>query len=197
MEAISISSKNSKMGHVSSISLLPVTDCRNCTICKRTCYAVKIMKLRPNVRGAWHRNSTLAYKHRDEYFKRIAGYLELARPRYFRWHVAGDIKDQDYLDRMKELARKYPTTKFFAFTKSYDLAFRRLPKNLKIRVSRWPGDEDDYDAIATPSARRLPQAWMQDGSEDRIPSDALECPGGCDACGVCMNLTTDVWFHKH
>jgi hypothetical protein len=43
-------------------------------------------------------------------------------------------------------------------------------------------------------------AWMQDGTETRIPKGAIECHGNCETCGLCYELPrlgVDVVFHKH
>ena len=40
----------------------------------------------------------------------------------------------------------------------------------------------------------------EDGSEVRVPKDAIECPGNCESCGMCYELDRlgrDVVFHKH
>ena len=45
----------------------------------------------------------------------------------------------------------------------------------------------------------LPLAYMQDGTEKRV-TNALECPGNCETCGMCWNLKSlnkNVVFKKH
>jgi hypothetical protein len=62
-----------------------------------------------------------------------------------------------------------------------------------IVFSAWPGM-----TFLNPHGHRV--AWMQDGSETRVPDDAIECPGNCESCGLCFEhdrLGRDVVFHKH
>ena len=65
--------------------------------------------------------------------------------------------------------------------------------NLGAIFSAWPRMKID-----NPHDHRI--AWMQDGTEDRVPEDAVECPGNCETCGICFRLRKlhrDVVFHKH
>jgi hypothetical protein len=88
----------------------------------------------------------------------------------------------------------FPKTKFLAFTKQYNLfTGLQVPHNLKVVFSAWPGLD-----VHNPDSR--PIAWMQDGTEDRIPETALHCPGSCENCMMCWSLdeiNRDVWFTKH
>ena len=62
-----------------------------------------------------------------------------------------------------------------------------------ILFSAWPGM-----AFLNPQGHRV--AWMQDGTETRVPADAIACPGNCESCGMCYELERlghDVVFHKH
>jgi hypothetical protein len=128
----------------------------------------------------------------------IATRVAKAKPRLFRWHVAGDILSTDYLGGMCKIAAVNPTTHFLAFTKAFNIvnqyeADQALPGNLAIIFSAWPGMEFD-----NPHGHRV--AWMQDATETRVPADAIECPGNCESCGLCYELPKvgrDVVFHKH
>jgi hypothetical protein len=196
-EAATISEGNSKLKKIPNVSLTPIKSCP--AICRTTCgrkgecYALKAYRQYTNVRLAWDSNLDNALYNRAEFFATIHSYLAKRKPRFFRWHVAGDIPDQDYLDRMYELAEWFPDTKFLCFTKNHGLSFRRAPVNLTIVLSMWPGMEDI-------GPEHLPRAWMDDGTEDRVPLDAIECPGQCDECGMCWSLRKigcDVVFEKH
>jgi ferredoxin len=197
---IKIADGNSKLGRIPNISIVPGKDCGNCTACVKGCYAVKFYRMYPSVRSAWTANSELAHGDREGYMRQIREYLTENRPAYFRWHVAGDILDQAYLEEMKLIAREYPKVRFLAFTKMHMLEYKRIPKNLAIVASMWPG-------LAIPAnVRRLPKAWLDEGNEKgkvrdaRIPKTAIPCPGRCDECGMCWalpQLGRDVVFHKH
>jgi hypothetical protein len=162
------------------------------------CYALKALRLYPGTRKAWHRNELLAKHHPDSYFKQIAAKVAEAKPRLFRWHVAGDILNGDYLGGMCRIAAANPGTHFLAFTKAFEIVNRfedceAIPDNLVIIFSAWPGME-----FLNPRGRRI--AWMQNGTETRVPADALECPGHCESCGRCYELPKlgrDVVFDRH
>lgn len=192
---ISISPENMKMGKIPSISLTPVDACGNCTACKIDCYAVTMLRgFRPSVNAAWKRNTDIVRADPVEYFKQIDHVfaLEATRPRFFRWHVGGDILNQEYLNNMMVLADRYRDVHFLCFTKMYWLEYDQIPSNLSIVRSAWPG-------VRLPFSD-LPVAWMQDGTETRVPADAMDCPGGCDSCGLCFHIAEigrDVVFEKH
>lgn len=191
---ISISDGNTKLGSIPNISLLPGTDCGNCTLCIKDCYAMKPVRMYPKTRAAWAKNSNLAKTDRVEYFKAILAWITLNQPEFFRWHVGGDILDQDYLEWMHIVARSSPSTKFLCFTKMYHLDFSRLPSNLVVVASMWPGLKSHKNI------EHLPKAWMQDGTETRVPEDAIPCPGLCEDCGMCWSLPrlgVDVVFKRH
>lgn len=124
--------------------------------------------------------------------------LAEAKPRLFRWHVAGDILSTAYLGGMCRIAAANPGTHFLAFTKAFEIVNRyedheAIPANLVLVFSGWPGM-----SFSNPHGHRV--AWMQDGTETRVPADAIECPGNCESCGMCYELERlghDVVFHKH
>lgn len=190
MIKISISEGNTKMGSIPSVSLVPVLDCANCNECRKSCYALKAFRMYQATRDAYSRNSKLAHSDLDEYSRQVMGYIERKRPKYFRWHVAGDILNQEHAEKIILIAVAFPGTKFLCFTKRHDLQFKGLPKNLTVVLSCWPG-------MPLPKNRSLPRAYMQDGTEKRIPHGARECPGSCEDCKLCYGLQGSVVFHKH
>jgi hypothetical protein len=116
-------------------------------------------------------------------------------PQFFRWHVSGDIPNQAYLNSMMAMARMHTDVKFFAFTKHFQLDYRRTPSNLTIIFSMWPG-------MRKPRHKKGVEgfAWMQDGTERRVPKGAVECHGTCETCGMCFDIRAaggHVVFHKH
>jgi hypothetical protein len=198
-QQVSISSGNRKMGAVMNISTIPVSCCPKGVPCASDgCYALKALRLYPAARAAWRRNEDLAKHHPDSYFMQIAVQVALAKPRLFRWHVAGDILSSEYMRGMCRIAGANPSTHFLAFTKAFEIVSRyegheAVPVNLVIVFSAWPGMK-----LLNPRAHRV--AWMQDGNEVRVPENAIECPGNCESCGMCYELERlgrDVVFHKH
>jgi hypothetical protein len=151
----------------------------------------------PSVRNAWRHNSNLAHHDRESYFDGVRYYLLKKQPKFFRWHIAGDILDQAYLDTVKSIAIEYPNTKFLAFTKRYEFDYSHLPSNLSIIFSAWV--EKELPEVLPDDVRI---AWVRDEHhlDSRIPDDAIECPGHCESCGMCWNLKKvghDVVFDKH
>jgi ferredoxin len=189
---ITISNGNQKLGKIPNLSLVPVKDCANCTACRKDCYALKAWRLYPSVRRAWGANSKSFRRDSAKACREVSAWIAKHKPRFFRWHVAGDILDQAHLDGIANVAKEHPQTLFLCFTKRHDLSFHSIPGNLSIVLSMFP-------SMPMPS-QSLPIAWMQDGTETRIPANAMECPGHCDRCGMCWNLSTlgrDVFFRKH
>lgn len=192
---IAISLGNTKLGDIPNISLIPGKDCGDVP-CKRECYALKAWKQYRETRCAWTRNSKAAHKNPAQYFEQLSDFLERKHPAWFRWHVAGDILDQDYLENMKSVAQHFPSTRFLAFTKRHDLKYRNIPSNLAVVFSMWPG----WGSEAKARKLGIPLAWMDDKSDPRIPESAIECPGSCENCAMCWQLKRigrDVTFKKH
>lgn len=197
-QRVAISRGNRKLGAILNVSTEPVRCCPKGIPCAEGCYALKSIRLYPDTRKAWAKNCRIAKTNPRNYFAQISKVVADRRPRHFRWHVAGDILSLDYLHRMCRIASHNPRTRFLAFTKAFTVVnayenTRALPNNLAVIFSGWPGMKID-----NPHGHRI--AWMQDGTEDRVPEDALECPGNCEGCGICFRLPRlgrDVVFQKH
>ncbi len=190
---ISISEGNTKTGSVPSVSLLACASCPKDVPCTRDCYVVRNMYWRSSTKKAHKGNLVQAKREPEKYFGTVSRYVAKKKPRLFRWHISGDMLSQDYLNNVKAVAIGNPATRYLAFTKYHTLNWKDKPDNLTVVYSMWPG-WGDADAVAGP------RAWMQDGTEDRVPADALECPGNCESCGMCWALPSlgrDVVFHKH
>ena len=184
-----ISKGNSKLGAIPNISLTPIKSCANCSSCRKDCYALKAYRQYPATRKAWDHNLAQARRDPDQYFHGVYQYIRGKSPAFFRWHVSGDILSQGYLASMSAIADSCPGTTFLCFTKRHDLDYSRVPDNLVMRFSIWPG-------MALPK-QAFPFAWLQDGTETRIPKTAIKCPGSCENCKACFTSTKDVYFNKH
>jgi hypothetical protein len=121
----------------------------------------------------------MARTRREEYFRDIYARLSRYRGQYFRWHVGGDILDQDYLGRMVTVAKLFPRIRFLAYTKMYWLDFGRLPENLVVMTSVWPGMPWEHDGN-----REMPRFEVVE-AEDDIPDSGVACPGKCEGCRAC------------
>ena len=93
---VKISSGNTKMGAVPSVSMLPFVTCpaRCAETCGPDCYAAKLANLRENVRNAWAYNTALAMFRSEIYWSGIRELLAVSR--YFRFHVSGDFLNYAY-----------------------------------------------------------------------------------------------------
>jgi len=193
MLKIHVSLGNSKLGRIANISLPPIQTCRVGTPCHRRCYAIRSWQMSANVRKAWQENLDVYKSDSNVYFEQIRLWLYENKPRFFRFHVAGDIPDAQYWQGLLALCSRMPMVKFLVFTKRFDLDFSMKSPNLSVVLSMWPG-------MADPRHLDLPRAWCQDGTEDRVPAGALECPGDCINCGACWGLAKrgiDVVFPLH
>lgn len=174
-----------KIGKLANISLPPVISCKPDAPCTKRCYALSAYKIYPSVRKAWDQNLKIFQSYPVDYFSQVDDYLKEEAPAFFRWHVSGDIPNQFYLNCMRLISKYNPETKFLCFTKQFDFSFPRI-KNLKFVFSRWPGDACNIQG---------PMAWMQDGTETRIPKSAYHCYGRCDECFSCWSLRkTSTYF---
>lgn len=195
-----ISKGNNKMGKIPNISLPPIVTCNGCEgTCAGKCYANKFYRMYPSVRKAWDTNLAEVQSNSDVFFNSVRKQLSKMAPRFFRWHVGGDIPSHNYFIGIVDIALAIPETKFLVFTKQYSLVNWAVangvdtPSNLQIVFSAWPGME-----VTNPYNFKV--AWMQDGTETRVPESAFECAGSCTECSACFSLNKinrDVVFHIH
>lgn len=200
MRAVKISEGNSKMGAIRSVSLPSVVTCRPCS-CSQKCYAHRIERLRPNVRDAYENNLKVLREEPEVYWREVEAAMMISR--FFRFHVAGDIPDQEYLYAMIRVTERNPHCQVLCFTKRYELVNNllscgvKLPSNLHLIFSGWVGLE-----MANPFS--LPEAHVhyRDGTTT-ARADAIPCPGNCTECaltdGGCWTLQNgqQVVFDEH
>ena len=182
------------MGGIPSISLPPGKACGDGVPCFERCYAMKAYRQYPNTRAAYNRNYLMLTQHRLEYIGQINQWIFNCKPKHFRFHVSGDFVDADHLKRTLETAERFPETAFLSFTKRHDILptiTGLIPSNLQLIASRWP------QWYSTPP-KGYRHAWTQDGTETRVPDNAIECTGRCDECLECFRPSSlDVWFRLH
>lgn len=206
---ISISDGNMKTGKIPAFSTLPGVTCspESCAHClKEGCYAVKSAfqhgyKPETNTTlNGWSHNTAAALDHVPQLEQALNRFFDsVAAPRFFRVHVSGDFVNLAYAEMWFRIIETHPGTRFLFFSKQWDI-MRALPwltlPNLEPVLSGWTGCRVQDDLID--AGFRV--AWCDDGDEDRIPADAIECPGNCESCGMCWNLRKigrDTKFHKH
>ena len=187
---VAISYGNRKIGRVMNVSTAPMFTCGgNCKYCKNLCYDVKACLQYSNVRVARARNTALSRKARAFFFEQIdVAMTRRRRNKYFRWHVAGDIQDADYLARMIENARKHADFKIWTYTKQYSIVNEyvrthggsraaAIPANLTIMFSEWRGLPMD-NPYGFPEFRVV----FKDDAIKPDPAKVYYCPGNCDIC---------------
>lgn len=197
---IHISTGNAKLGKVPNFSLVPGRTCsaEACKTClKEGCYAMKSYRVYPSVKKAWDDNTAAAVENLPALEAELTRYFSgMNAPRYFRLHVGGDFVSREYAAMWARVMEKAPHTNFLAFTKQFDhIRGVQFPANASIVLSAWPGCEIPADLRSLYSV-----AWLDDGTESRIPADAIPCPGNCEHCGACWGLAKiklDVCFAKH
>ena len=187
-KGVCISKGNRKIGRVMNVSTLPLFDCGNCSHCSKYCYDIKAAIFHSNsVLPARIRNSALVELDRDRYFSEIDAACTRRRVnKFFRWHVAGDIKDADYFERMIDIARKHPDFVFWTYTKMFHIVNAwisengPIPENMHIMFSLW-------DGMKTPNPYNMPvfACRLKDGNKDITDQEfqsMYKCPGNCDIC---------------
>ena len=187
---LSVSRGNIKMGNIPSISLPAVKTCRKGAPCAGKCYAVRMEKRYPNCKTAYDHNLQLWYEYPMIF--EIEAIAAAFCSSVFRWHVSGDIPDMEYLKMMCRVANKCKNTKFFAFTKKFEIINgfldegNKIPSNLKIIFSGWQGLE-----MVNPY--NLPEAHViqKDGTCTTKKVKNV-CSGNCTECMMngkgCWNL---------
>lgn len=191
-----ISYGNMKLGRIANWSLPPGVACSD--IAKTTCfvsgcYARKAYRMYPETRAAWHDNYDVCLNNLPTFETGMNMFLDSYKGEFFRVHTAGDFFSSDYTSSWDKITRSHPNIKFLAFTKQFDIVRPfDFADNFTVILSAWPCVEVPKDLID-----KYHVAWMQDGTEDRIPADALHCPGDCTTCGACWGLNRDTYFTKH
>jgi len=193
---VKISIGNTKMGKIPSVSLPPIKSCGNCKDCASKCYANQAYRQYKQTKAAYDNNYIMVTTNHYKYFKEIKEYVSKKSPNYFRWHVSGDILNQEYFNDMVQIAEEYPNTKFLCFTKMYGivnfyLKEQTLPPNLNIFFSIWLDNR-------IPNIHRLSTArTVNKGDTDKY--EGFKCEGNCSTCGFCFEALngSSVIFEMH
>lgn len=196
---IHIAKGNRKVGRVRNVSLMSRICCGNCKTYEHYCYDIKAALQYKTVMTARAENTALAYRDRKEYFNQIVESLTpKCKIKAFRFHVGGEILDEEYLRGMCYVALMRPDWKFWTYTKMYDIVNRfirncgSLPENLVILYSK---DQNSY--VDNPFG--MPEAYTVIKG-DLEPSDKVKCPGNCETClegGFGCPFGDSVYFLEH
>lgn len=224
IERISISEGNAKMGRIPSFSTIPTggiirrkdgmalttergTCAGCCDGCAGECYAVRTCKVYPSARRAYERNTRIMRRDVRAMHEQLRAYIDRERPDVFRIHVSGEFdsgkRGANELMVWAQLAREFPGTTFYGYTKRASLLKRyahRLPSNLRLLLSVWHDD--------VPRVPGVPCFVYDDGTDDEAAS-LPHCPAvaadgkrtgvTCRQCRRCWTLEPgeSVAVHAH
>jgi len=140
---VRVSNKNSKMGPVASVSLLPYITCpaRCRGTCAGDCYAARIANQYNESLRAYSVNTALAMLDPEAFWRQVEAAMWAVR--FFRLNVAGDIIDADFFRRLVDAARHVAGTEILVFTKRFEIvndylaAGGEIPANLHVLFSGW------------------------------------------------------------
>ncbi|MBL8824206.1 MAG: hypothetical protein JNJ77_16590 [Planctomycetia bacterium] len=116
---------NRKLGlkHIWGFTLPSGTDavCPGRTsICARSCYALRLEKLRPKVHKAYQRN--LVMTKRRDFAQRMYYFVRAMRIRTVRIHIGGDFFSEEYARKWLQVIEKSPRTHFYFYTRSWRIS---------------------------------------------------------------------------
>ena len=179
---IKISRGNSKMGEIPSISLPAGITCRNDCECNQKCYAKRLERLRKTVRQSYEHNYNLLINSPDVFWREVEASIMMSR--FFRFHVSGDIPNEDYLIKMISIAAANPHCEILCFTKKYSIVNRlidteqTIPKNLHLVFSVWRN-------LLCDNPHLFPEAHVKyrDGTTT-ANGNAVKCGGNCTECAI-------------
>jgi len=169
-----------KKGGIAYFSLPPGPPV--CKMACPSCYAMKFFKMRPKVR----KNYIASYKasRRKDFVDIISKQIAKLQNRIFaiRVHDSGDFYSQEYINKWVEIAKRFPTIKFFTYTKRMqDFNFAEMLKlpnfalidSLKFGILNYGPRERMIELVKRTGAYLCP-AILTHGK--------ITCGNGCDIC---------------
>lgn len=126
-----LSYENSKLHGIYIFDLLAVFTCRNCSTCRDTCYARKAQRLYVNTLLRRSYMTWLAMHFLAWLKQEIIAEIEKEKPDFIRIHSSGDFFSQNYADMWTEIAKLFPETKFYYYTKVSNILELETLKNME------------------------------------------------------------------
>ena len=160
------------------------------------CYALKGNYLFPSVQNAMAKRLEKFYK--PEFIPSMVYLIRVLNQSYFRWFDSGDLQDSLMLERIVEIARLCPDTKFWLPTKEYKivqdyLKTRSFPSNLNVRLSGYMVDKEGPKSLAAKIGVTISE----------VRKIGFTCPASlqdnfCGTCRACWNRQEfNVVYKKH
>lgn len=179
---LSVSHDNEKMGGaVASVSFAIECTCNENMPCYSECYAARMENHRPSIYNSYLNNYIIYKKDKKLFFNSCKAAMLTSM--YFRFFVAGDIPDSDFLPMVWKLCHAVPHCKVLIFTKKFFYVNEMLkstggkkPRNLSIILSEWKGYK-----IQNPY--NLPTAGVYNEFYE-MPCNSYICGGSCTICNA-------------
>lgn len=222
---VHISRKNTKIGRIHNISLLPGDEplarkdgtvltnlegtCHGCCDgCGECCYAKNSAICHHNANiPAWGENTMLAKEAMEQFFEEIHNYMKHEIVPVFRLHVAGEFFSYEYMKTWAKFADEHRDTIFYVYTKRFAWLEKlereykgSLPDNFHVLVSIWHKNYDNPNGFA--------EFIYDDGTEPEL-KNVVHCPAvnadghetgiTCAECRRCIHakkgMVTAVYAH--
>lgn len=139
------------------------------TLCQVHCYAVKLERLRPQVRRAYERN--LALSQRDDFARRMRYFILAHDIRVVRIHTGGEFYSAPYARKWLWIIKRLRRVQFFCYSRAWrDPAIRIVLEEIATlrNCSVWYScDEETGLPQNVPDSVRL--AWLQVDSGKPLP----------------------------
>lgn len=181
--------------------------CQNCAGCEKDCYVKKSYRY-PSVKYSHARNTLGLRNAIDKVFKDLDAQLKKAKNKIkiVRLNQSGELENEDQFGRWCRLAENHPETKFYIYTKMYDLVIPgllagKVPSNFTILFSIW----HDQGAAEYEMVKHLKnvKAFIYDDGEDLTVEPKVYCAAydsngklnheeTCQKCGKCY-VNVDAW----
>lgn len=163
-----------KKSGIASFNLIPILHCPMAGECKKFCYATVGQQAFKS--GVLRRARAFKASLQEDFVEKMIAEIKKDKwVRGIRIHDSGDFYTMEYLQKWCDIARAFPETRFYAYTKSlrivlraYDLGY--IPDNLRIIQSEGGvGDkmirEDLPHARIFSTLEELQEAGYADASE--------------------------------
>lgn len=153
-----------------------IDTCPGAGSCKLVCYAMKGGYVQWKASSlSQTRTLNFLYNDPDGFMSQLADELAIHEVKnkkkgiktIIRWHDAGDFFSPQYLAKAFDLAKKFPTVDFYAYTKLAGVAQSNKPDNFIINFSMGalPSQEKKIDFAKTKNSKIVPKAVFADALE--------------------------------
>lgn len=170
--------------------------CKDCVECAKYCYAKKAERLYPQVRPCRMRNYEESLK--DSFVENMIE--AIPQVLYFRIHESGDYYSEEYVLKWYEIAKAFPKTTFFSYTKRDDVFTLELleqkPNNFLVIYSLDKVRTSIEGLEVPPGFDKLALTHATDNNCPAIDDKSIKCMKHCFLC-VTENDHNIIVFRKH